>query len=248
MKAPSTIWVVTRPLAEAKALVRALGAQGVLAKALPCIERQKVSFPEWPGTPRGVPFVFVTSPYAAECVPWRRLRGVRVAALRPKSVQVLERKGVACEVTAQGGAVALAKALSAHAKKAKRGAIDVLYPTSDLGGGEAEQQKARAVLAKLGRVTAPVVYRTVAPARLPERVRALASRPMGLVFTSPSAVRNFQAARARARVRPQVRGVVCLGRSTARAWNDGRLLEWPTARCVASAEAVIEAVTKETRR
>ena len=48
--------------AEAKALVRALKARGVTAMALPCIERQKVSFPEWPGTLRGVPFVFVTSP------------------------------------------------------------------------------------------------------------------------------------------------------------------------------------------
>lgn len=248
VQAPSTIWVVTRPLAEAKALVRALKAEGAKAKALPCIEREKLSFPKWPSADRGLPFLFVTSPFAAECVPWRKMRGVLVAALMPKSVEVVEAKGGVCAVTAKGGAVALAEAVAEHARIERSSRLDVLYPTSDLGGSEPEQQKARKVLATVGQVTAPVVYRTVAPPRLAEQVRKLGERPVGLVFSSPSAVRNFQAARSRARVRPLVRGVVCLGKSTARAWNDGRLKEWPAARCVASTDEVIKAVTKETRR
>jgi uroporphyrinogen-III synthase len=246
---PKPIWVLTRARAESHELSRAMRAAGLATRVLPCIERTRRAFPAWPW-PAGdnVPFVFVTSPYAAGCVPWKRLlaRSVRVAALEPKSVEVLRGLGVPVEVTARGGTVALAKALTRYRRAFLLPRdLDIVYPTSTLGTDEREQQASRRLLARLGRVSAPVCYATAAPRGLAAAVRKLPARPLGLVFASPSAVKHFDAARKQAKVRPEVRAVVCLGLSTASAWNEARLAAWPKARSVTSISQLISACQEE---
>lgn len=250
MEKTATPWVLTRARDESRALQSALREAGVPSLVMPCIERKASRFPAWPwpvdaARPR---FLFLTSPYAVGCVPWRRVMeaGVRVAALSPRCVQAVEEQGGRVELKAAGGTVALAKALAAHvARRFPSAQLDVVYPTSTLGPDLPEQKASRAVLSRLGRLSVPVVYATVVPRALTAQVQRLDGRAVSLVFASPSAVEHFQAARKASGARPRVTRVVCLGRSTARGWNASKWSSWPKAEVVATAAQLLAVLTKE---
>src|SRR5262249_10115778 len=146
---------------------------------VPCIERHALPWPAWPPAP----LVFITSKAAAQRLisEWHgRPPGTRVAAVAPATRAALGAAGGPVDVSAGGGAPALAAAVG--------GPLDTLYPTSDVGTEQPEQTSALAVLEALGRVYRHVVYEVRAPAGLAERLRALG--PCGYVFFSPSAVEN----------------------------------------------------------
>lgn len=211
-------WTITRAAAEAEALAGELRAQGLEARALPCIEREDLG---WPPVPEGA-LLFLTSA-AVLPIPEQAARSP-VAALA-KVAQALKLSGREVLVESGGGAVALANAL-AEAWQAVAPSVraQIFYPHSDLAPEEPEHAEARQVLERCGDVTARAVYRVAAPPRLAERVADLGPGA-GLVFFSPSAVRNFLAARpAAAPAR-----VVAFGGSTARAWNEARPAGWPEA-------------------
>jgi len=189
-------WVLTRELDDARPLAEELGLEVV-----PCIERVDLPWPPWPKSP----LVFVTSAHVA-----RRLcrmtapPGTRVAALRPVTAAMLPR----ADVTAEGGAVALANAVKEWAAGKPR--LAVLYLTSDKGFRQPEQLDAVRVLETVGDVYRHALYSNRAPEGLSG---ALAKhRGEGFVFFSPSAVEHFIAAGGEAS------RVICVGQSTARAW------------------------------
>lgn len=211
-------WTITRAAAEAEALAGELCAQGLEARALPCIEREELG---WPPVPEGA-LLFLTST-AVLPIPQQAARSP-VAALA-KVAQALKLSGREVLVESSGGAVALAVALADAWQSVAPGVrTRIFYPHSDLAPEEPEHAEARRVLSLCGEVTAHAVYRVVAPARLAERLADLGPNA-GLVFFSPSAVKNFLSARAAA---APVQ-VVAFGGSTARAWNEGRPPGWPEA-------------------
>jgi uroporphyrinogen-III synthase len=206
-------WVLTRTEEEGRALADALGMTLV-----PCIER--VPLP-WPALPPGG-LVFVTARAVAQrLISEARPQNLRVAAVEPSTKGLLESAGVRVEVSAAGGALALAEAV----KRWVSTPLDIVYPTSDAGVDQPEQAAALRVLESVGRVHRHVVYEVRAPAGLTERLRALG--PRGFVFYSPSAVAHVAATG----VVPQA--VVCVGGSTARAASEQA--GWPAA-VVASGE------------
>lgn len=187
-------WVLTRPLEDSRAL-----AEELRLEVVPCIERHDLPWPPWPKSP----LVFVTSVYVARR--FTRLTappGTRVAALSPTTSAVLRRP----DITAEGGAVALANAVKGWA----RPGTSILYPTSDQGLEQPEQEEAVRILEAVGTVHRHAVYQTRMPGGLGEDLRRYAGRDF--VFFSPSAVTNFLSAKGEAR------RVVCVGASTARAW------------------------------
>lgn len=188
-------WVLTRELEDARPLADELGLDVV-----PCIERVDLPWPPWPRSP----LVFVTSAQVAKrLLSLTAPPGTRFAALKPATSALLRH----ATVTAEGGAVALAEAVKAWATAH----LEILYPTSDKGLRQPEQQEAVRILQTVGTVHRHVVYQTRVPEGLSE---ALAKRRGdGFVFYSPSAVENFVQAGG-------VAGkVVCVGASTARAWT-----------------------------
>jgi uroporphyrinogen-III synthase len=253
-KAPT--WVLTRARAESVEWRSAFSGRGLATRLLPCIARRRRALRPWPKAPSSAGvgdlsvYVFVTSPYVARLLPKRRLeaRGVRVAALEPRCVEVLRERGLPVLVSARGGTVALAEALARHLHgRLAPGPVTIVYPSSDVGAKEPEQQRSRRMLAPLGRLLTPVAYETVRPPGLVASVKALPAGPLGLVFASPSAVHNFLVARRGAGVRPMVRAVVCLGASTAQAWDEGRPAGWPTALRASSTDEVLALCQKERR-
>jgi uroporphyrinogen-III synthase len=166
---------------------------------VPCMERLDRPWPPWPAAP----LVFVTSAWVARRVRLLTLpRGARVAALRPACAAVLPE----ADATAEGGAVALARAVSAWATPP----VEILYPTSEKGLKTPEQAEAVAMLEGLGPVHRHVLYETRAPFGLADALSQ--HRGDGFVFFSPSAVEHFLAAGGEAS------RVICVGASTARAW------------------------------
>jgi uroporphyrinogen-III synthase len=195
-------WVLTRAADEGRALAEALGLERV-----PCIERVPLPWPGWPA-----PLVFVTSKAVAQrLINEPRPQNLRVAAVAPATKALLEGGGVKVDVSATGGALALAEAVK------REGPTDVFYPTSDAGVDQPEQAAAVAVLEQLGRVHRHVVYEVRAPSGLAERLRAVGSA--GFIFFSPSAVEHVAATG----VLPLK--VVCVGASTARAAREQS--SWP---------------------
>jgi uroporphyrinogen-III synthase len=189
-------WVLTRPAEESKALATELHLEVV-----PCIERRDLPWPAWPKTP----LLFLTSAAVA-----RRLarltapRGIRIAALAPATLEAIRY----ADVTATGGAVALAQAVKAWAKQP----FEILYPTSDKGLEQPEQEEAVRILETVGPVHRHAVYETRAPEGLAAALKRHAGRDF--IFYSPSAVVNFVAAKGAAR------RALCVGASTARAWRE----------------------------
>jgi uroporphyrinogen-III synthase len=204
-------WVLTRTAEEGRALADELGCE-----LLPCIERVALPWPPWPKAA----VVFVTSKAVAQrLISEPRPQGLRIAAVAPATRAVLEAAGLGVDISATGGAVALAEAVQ------RAGPTDTFYPTSDAGVEQPEQAAAVAVLESLGQVHRHVVYEVRAPKGLADQLRALG--PRGFIFFSPSAVAHVAAAG----VVPQ--GVVCVGASTVRAAKEQA--GWP-APVVASGE------------
>jgi len=194
-------WVLTRTIEDSEPLANELGLDVV-----PCIERHDLPWPPWPSSP----LIFVTSAAVA-----RRLilltvpSGTRIAAVAPVTTAVLGR----VDVSASGGAVALAQAVKAWAKAR----LEILYPTSDVGLEQPEQEEAVRILQTVGTVHRHAVYETRAP---PELEAALVEhKGRGFVFYSPSAVNNFVDAGGEAS------RALCVGASTARAWCEAGLPE-----------------------
>lgn len=194
-------WVITRAQPDADADAKALRDAGFDAIAVPCIERVPLPWPDWPQA-HEERVIFVTSPFAAMQLIAAWPQPARVAAMAPITTARLRASGVPVAVEAEGGAVALAEKL-----RALKVRLDVLYPTSDAGMRQEEQDEALTILQSFATVTRAAVYATKAPAGL--------TVPKGeaYVFMSPSAVEN-----AGRDLRPQ--RVACIGQSTVRRFQE----------------------------
>jgi len=212
-------WVLTRTADEGRALAQQLGCL-----LIPCIERVERPWPPWP---EGA-LVFVTARAVAQrLISEQRPQNLRVAAVAPVTRSVLEGAGVPVEISATGGALALAEAVK------RAGPTDVFYPTSDAGVDQPEQAAAMKVLESNGRVHRFVVYEVRAPQGLAEQLRAAGDA--GYIFYSPSAVAHVAAA-----------GVVplkavCVGASTARAAREQH--GWPEPLVVSGEDGVRKALS-----
>jgi uroporphyrinogen-III synthase len=204
----SLLWVITRALPDADADVAALRAVGVAATAVPCIERVPLPWPDWqPEAPR---LVLVTSPFAATQLidAWPKLPAPRprIAAMAPATATRLTEAGIGVELSAQGGVVALAQAIR---EAYGSGRLAILYPTSDAGSRQPEQEEALRILHPFATVERIPVYSTRAPQGL-ERALASLPRPVGAAYFSPSAVEHASACGFSAD------RVACVGQSTYR--------------------------------
>ncbi len=210
-------WVVTRAQPDADADAKALRALGLTALTVPCIERVALSWPAWhPGAARQV--ILVSSPFAAIqlALAWPALRHPRpaVAAMAPITTERLAQQHVPVAIAAEGGVVALARAvLTWHQQHP--GPLAVLYPTSDAGLRQPEQDEAVALLATCAEVERAAVYSTRAPRGLDAQLAAVPAGH-GYVFMSPSAVENVLASFARAGQTHFAAAVACIGQSTQR--------------------------------
>lgn len=223
-----TPWIVTRERGDAEALAQSLRAAGLVARALPCIERTPLP---WPAAlaplPRGdadtaATVVLCTSPFAAALViaRWPTLvlaaHGAPLwcAATAPATAQQLEEAGLPVRVRAPGGVVGVARALLEQLGDAAR--CRVLYPTSDVGEETREHTEAVDLLAPRAELVRGAVYATRPAAGLSAALGDLEPNA-ALLFYSPSAVDAFASAAAQAGVWwPSL--AVCVGASTGRAF------------------------------
>jgi uroporphyrinogen-III synthase len=216
-------WLVTRAVEEATALVERLERVGVAATVLPCIERTAMEWtPDleaWSG--RDTIFM-VTSPFGARrlLAYWPQLRGRgKIAALAPATAGVLERAGIAVEFAASGGVLALARAL---VDRSVTSAPVIVWLTSAAGLVEPEQQEAALILRDVAELHRIVAYETRSPQELGEQLKRWHGVRAAAVFFSPSACRNFLAARTATGTGPMLERIACVGQSTLRAWSQLR--------------------------
>lgn len=218
---------MTREADDTASDAAALSRAGVPWASVPCIECVLKPWPAWPVRP-GTPVLFFSSRRAARAYPPEAAGdGSLVTAVAPSTSAWLTEHGHAVELTAVGGAVALAKVVVAAWEARGRPAWHVRYPTSDAGQLSAEQAQAVALLERVGPVDRAVVYETGGPAGLEERLAPWLQSAYRLSFSSPSAVKAFLAACPRGAQTPAA--VVCYGASTVRAWDVGRPEGWPPA-------------------
>jgi uroporphyrinogen-III synthase len=182
--------LITRAAAEAAVLAEKLGPPAIVA---PCLvyEDVPVTRPSLPGAD-----LLVTSPRAVP--PLARLGldpSWRVLALAPATAAALGAAGLPVHHAQPGGAAALAAAA---------GPGPLLYATSDLGGDEVLRVRPDAIRW--------VLYRTVCPDALPPAALAALAGPFDVLFTSPSAVRNFDQLAPGALAR--ARRILCHGATT----------------------------------
>lgn len=226
-------WIVTREWSDAEPLVQALRDGGLRARALPCIERTALPWPDdlAPPASRGPAgleagatptIVLCTSPFAASLLiaRWPRLVGaagaapLTCAAVAPVTARLLEAAGLPVSIRSKGGVASLAREVVASLGDGPRPCV--LYPTSDRGDDSDEHAEALAVLAPRADVVGDVVYSTHAAPGLDAALRDL-EPDAALLFFSPSAVTAFVTAASRAGVSLPAT-VVCFGGSTARAF------------------------------
>lgn len=217
-------WWITRELADAGPLLAELRARGLDARPLPCIARELLPWPDLlvPAS-SGRTLVVCTSAPAAHCALAQAASAgwhddVAFAAVAPTTAEVFSRAGVGVAIVVRGGSAALADAI---ALDGTRGAVArILYPTSDVGLGTPEQDRACTRLASVcDDVRRAAVYRTRPAPGLAAAVVDVAAHapPAGLVFFSPSAVDAFLEHAPAHLVRSAQ--VVCHGASTLRAWT-----------------------------
>jgi uroporphyrinogen-III synthase len=217
----AVVWNITRAADEAESLVRELEAQGLEARALPCIERTRLGWPKVPASA----LLFLTSA-AALPIP-DEARENRVVALG-KAAEALRKEGRQIFAESEGGVVSLASAFAdAWARHGAGERAQVMYLCSTLASEQAEHAEALVRMARFADVTTHVVYRVAPPPNLSQALRTVCAGS-GLVFFSPSAVTHFLAAQRDAQM-PAPAAVVTHGASTARAWNDARPAGWPEA-------------------
>lgn len=218
-------WIVTREGGDAEQTVLALQARGLRARALPCIEREVLPWPDTltPEHDGAGTLMLCTSPFAARLLieRWPLLRTaagaapLSCAATAPTTARLLDDAGVPVSTRVSGGVVALAEAVASAVHAGPRPCV--LYPTSDAGEEREEHAAALAALAKVADVRTAVAYATRAPAGLDDALRDL-ERDAALLLFSPSAVSSWVAAAARTGVACPAT-VVCVGASTARAFE-----------------------------
>lgn len=214
---PQPPWLVTREPAAGASLVAALRARGVTAVGLPAIERKALPWPErFADAARPGTWVLCTSAFAVRVfveAMGERARGLRYAAIAPATVAELEAHGLAAEVVAPGGVVALTGAV---VEACPPGVL--LYPTSRAGLDESEQAAARERLRAAGfSLHCEAIYETLPASGLAAALRPWLADPWRVVLFSPSAARAVAEALAALGGRPPT-DCVCVGDSTARAW------------------------------
>lgn len=239
MRAVDPVWLITRAQPEADEDVAALRAVGSTAIALPCIERVALPWPEW--KPEGPRVIVVSSSFGAQALAqvWRRLPEPKpaVAAMAPATTARLEQAGIRVEIRAEGGIVALARAVQRWHLNRGGGLLALLYATSDVGTRQPEQEEALGMLRTFAKVDRVAVYSTRAPAGLEARLKAL-KPPVSLVFMSPSAVEH-----ALPHLALVPSAVACIGQSTYRRFCE--LAANPPAIQHSSFGAFVAALTKE---
>jgi uroporphyrinogen-III synthase len=225
-----TPWLITRAIEEATPLVERLQLLGLAAFALPCIERRAIAWvPDLAAWSGRETLFMVTSPFGARRLAeyWAQLKGHgRIAALAPSTAAVVERAGVVVDISATGGALGLARAV-AH-DVAGKGAI-IVWLTSAAGLVEPEQEEAASVLRAVAELHRIVAYETRSPDELGDELKRWHGMRAAAVFFSPSACRNFLAARNASGTGPVLERIACVGQSTLRTWSQLRPRGLPAA-------------------
>lgn len=214
----TTTWFITREKEDAETDCAALRARGLDARPMPCVTTRLLPWP-WADAEADTMTVF-TSRRAVDSWLQTNTHLARVAATAPATSKLLSRSGIHVQLETEGGAIALAEAILAGRRPAR-----IRYPTSNLGLESIEQNVAVNLLAEIP-VDRQLAYEVTAPPELRRWTSALQHAPYGLVFASPSAVRNFLSHAVHA---PPAHHVVCFGQSTQRAWERSRPNEWPAA-------------------
>lgn len=218
-----TPWLITREADDARVDREVFDARGVPVIEVPCVETR---WRAWPWSSADGLTLF-TSRRAVSA--WERAGKpglADVAAVSPSTSRALEELGVTPSLAIEGGVVPLAEAIVARWHALGRPATQVRYPTSGAGLTAPEQQRALELLSALGPVARQVVYEVQPPRGLAQALDAATRFDWAITFASPSAVSHFFAAVSAPR---PPRHVVCVGRSTARAWNELRPASWPGA-------------------
>ena len=209
-------WAITRAARESNALVDQLTTSGLLALALPCIERSSRPVSAW--HPPGHRVIVLTSVAAVEAVSHELVASApaQLAALSPHTSDALGRLDLKASIESREGVLSLAQAIVRSLDALSIRAASFWYPTSAAGLDAPEQAEAIATLSPYGPVTRVAAYDVGAPSGLILQLRAL-PREVGVFFSSPSAVKHFIAAHEQLGLTPSVRLAACWGDSTRRA-------------------------------
>ncbi len=243
MTASPACWWVTRPEPEASALVEELCAGGLPARAMPALAREVL-----PGALDGVAaelcVVSSASVLPALLARWPGGSGAPpLAAMAPRSASLLGAAGFRVGLAAEGGAVALARAIAGGWAGLGLPAT-LLWPTSDAGAASAEQLAAREILGGLTAhddapprlVVVPCLrllplqgLRDAIAGALREAgaggVAGEHPRPKNLLFHAPTAVRVWLDAWPSGAMAPA--RVACVGGSTLEALRALAPAGWP---------------------
>lgn len=218
-------WIVTRESFDASGERALLEAKGFRVCEVPCLETKWYAWP-WKPSLRGLTlFTSRRSVWA-----WTRAGGPAidaVAAMAPATSALLKELGKPPSISIEGGVVALARALVAHCHQQKLLELPVYYPVSNAGLEAPEQDLAMQILSETCVVDRRRVYDVRSPPNLETTLLSSTEGGFSVLISSPSAVRYFLAA-APTTVTPQ--HVVCLGKSTANAWNSHAPKHWPEAK------------------
>lgn len=209
-------WAITRAARESNALVDQLTTQGLHALALPCIERSTRPVSAW--RPPGQRVIVLTSVAAVEAVSHELVASApaHLAALSPHTSAALAKLELTATIESSEGVVALAQAIARSLDGWNIRAASFWYPTSSAGHDAPEQAEAIAALTPYGPVTRVAAYDVAAPSGLIDQLRTL-PREVGVLFSSPSAVKHFITAHEELGLTPSVRLAACWGDSTRRA-------------------------------
>ncbi len=233
---PST-WLLTREADDARSDREPLDARGLPVIEVPCVE---TSWRAWPWAEAAGVTLFTSRRTVRAWDQAGRPPLGDVVTLSPASERALLEVGLVPSLAVEGGVVALAEHLVARWEVLGRPPTLVRYPTSNAGLQTPEQRDAMKLLSLLGEVDRRVVYELRAPERLALALAAATTFGWSITFSSPSAVSHFFAALREARPPYQV---VCLGRSTARAWNELRRAGWPEAITTSDLRSTLHEVT-----
>lgn len=218
-------WIFTREAADSADSCASLQARGLTVQSVPCVEFADLPWPVWNSEEGSVPVTFLTSRRSARrFVEHAANERTLVAAMSPATAEFLETSSVHVDFTARGGVVPLASVVSFawHTQGQPKWAIR--YPTSTLGIDSDEQHEALEILSQLGPVQREAVYETRPPAGLAEVLRGMTQTAWNVTFSSPSAVTSFLHSLSPDALPPG--HIVCLGRSTQRAWNQHKPQQW----------------------
>jgi uroporphyrinogen-III synthase len=215
-----TTWLMTRAGDEARPERDWLAARSCVGVEVPCLQ---VKFLRWPWSAAAhTDVTLFTSRRAIEAwvLAGRPALG-QVASVSPSTSEALRREGVAVALAVEGGVVRLAqRVVDAGLGRAFR------YPTSNAGVRSAEQAVAVERLSTVGPVDRRVVYEVSARPGLGEAlVKCIGVSAWRITFASPSAIEAFFGALEPAHPPEEV---LCVGQSTARAWDECRPAGWST--------------------